>query len=206
MNRRTVKGALMGATATVVAFVVFVFVSPSPAPAPTPTPTPVLSVAPEEGMAGYSRAKFRHWQARGFGCDVRELVLRRQGTHLVLGADCRVVSGSWLSLYDGVAVYDPAKLDVDHVVPLAEAWRSGAAGWSDARREEFANDMIRPQLVAVTAASNRSKGDQDPGKWRPPDEMYWCEYARGWIDVKRHYGLAADAGEVSALESMLASC
>lgn len=48
------------------------------------------------------------------------------------------------------------------MVPLANAWRSGASAWTAGRRKEFANDLTRPQLVAVSAATNRSKGDQGP--------------------------------------------
>ena len=70
------------------------------------------------------------------------------------------------------------------MVPLANAWRSGAGKWTEEQRTEFANDLTRPQLMAVSAASNRSKGDQDPSQWKPPQKDYWCEYAQRWIAVK----------------------
>ena len=53
------------------------------------------------------------------------------------------------------------------MVPLAEAWDSGASGWTTAQRQSFANDLTRPQLIAVTDNVNQSKSDQDPAEWMP---------------------------------------
>ena len=74
------------------------------------------------------------------------------------------------SLYDGTTLDSPTKVDIDHVVPLANAWRSGASAWTTDKREDFANDLDRPQLVAVSPTSNRAKGDQDPSTWKPRDQ------------------------------------
>jgi hypothetical protein len=86
-----------------------------------------------------------------------------------------VVAGTWTSAYDGKILDAPTKVEIDHLVPLADAWRSGAATWTDARREAFANDLDRPELVAVSTASNRAKGDQDPSSWRPQVTGAWCD-------------------------------
>lgn len=92
------------------------------------------------------------------------------------------------------------------MVPLAEAWRSGANTWSDAQRKALANDLTNPQLIAVSAASNRSKGDQSPALWRPPLRGYWCTYSRAWVADKHHYGLTVTAPERVALIEMLDTC
>ncbi|MFD9369699.1 HNH endonuclease family protein [Streptomyces sp. NPDC060020] len=165
-----------------------------------------LKVAPVGTMAGYSRDKFTHWAQQGNKCDTREVVLERDGTDVKRDAECRAVSGSWKSLYDGVAVTDAAKMDIDHMVPLAEGWRSGAAGWDAAKRKAFANDLTNPQLLAVTAASNRSKGDQSPDLWQPPDKSSWCQYGRAWTTVKSVYGLTVTEPEKKMLTTMLDTC
>ena len=67
-----------------------------------------------------------------------------------------------MSYYDGLTFASRGKLDIDHVVPLANAWRAGAKKWSDDRRRAFANDLDDSQLIAVSAKSNRCKGDQGP--------------------------------------------
>ncbi|MEU2390575.1 HNH endonuclease family protein [Streptomyces sp. NPDC007369] len=165
-----------------------------------------LAVAPVGTMAGYSRAGFAHWADQGGTCNTREAVLQRDGTDVVQDAECRAVSGRWKSLYDGVVVTDASKMDIDHVVPLAEGWRSGAAAWDAARRKAFANDLARPQLLAVTAASNRSKGDQSPDLWQPPDRSSWCLYGRAWTTVKSAYGLTVTEAEKKMLTTMLDTC
>jgi hypothetical protein len=85
------------------------------------------------------------------------------------GARCALTGGEWYSPYDGVYVEAAGGLDVDHMVPLAEAWDSGAGEWSAKEREAYANDFGDDRaLIAVTARSNRSKVDQDPATWLPP--------------------------------------
>src|SRR4051812_1520648 len=137
-------------------------------------------------LAGYRRDRFGEgWLAAGGGCDTRERVLRRDGRHVRVGTGCRALSGRWRSIYDGRVLRRSRAVDVDHVVPLANAWRSGVRAWSRAQHERFANDLRDPELIAVSAASNRAKGDSGPQSWRPPRRAVWCLYARWWIDVKR---------------------
>ncbi|MFF0214397.1 HNH endonuclease family protein [Streptomyces vinaceus] len=165
-----------------------------------------LKVAPPGTMAGYSRAKFTHWAEQGNKCDTREVVLKRDGTDVKQDSECKAVSGTWKSLYDGAVVTEASKMDIDHIVPLAEGWRSGAAGWDAARRKAFANDLTHPQLLSVTAATNRSKGDQSPDLWQPPDKSSWCQYGRAWTTVKSTYGLTVTEAEKKTLAAMLDSC
>ncbi|CCH28623.1 HNH endonuclease family protein [Actinosynnema sp. NPDC047251] len=180
-----------------------------PGTAPAQDPAPLLAglaVAAEGKMAGYSRDRFPHWSGQGNSCDTREVVLQRQGADVRSDKDCKATSGTWVSAYDGVTFTDAGKLDIDHTVPLAEAWRSGADKWTDEQRQKFANDLGGVQLVAVSATSNRAKGDQDPAKWKPPVEGYWCVYAANWITVKSTYGLTVDQAEHDALAAMIAIC
>lgn len=166
-----------------------------------------LTVAPER-PAGYDRELFPHWDYVGDGCDVRDLVLiseARSGPST--GRSCPVGSGRWFSEFDGVTVRDPGALDVDHMVPLAEAWASGARRWTTAVREAFANDRgYAGSLIAVTASSNRSKGDQDPAEWLPPRAEYRCTYVSEWIAVKWRWRIAVDATEQAALRVQVNAC
>ena len=165
-----------------------------------------LQIAPEGKMAGYSRDRFPHWSSQGNSCDTREIVLQRLGTDVKADKDCKATSGSWNSPYDNVVVTDAAEVDIDHTVPLAEAWRSGADKWTDDQRKAFANDLGGLQLIAVTAKTNRGKGDQDPAKWKPPVQTYWCTYAQHWVSVKIAYKLTVDQPEHDALAAMLKTC
>jgi len=87
-----------------------------------------------------------------------------------------------------------------------DAWRSGASKWTDEQRTQFANDLARPQLLAVSLSQNRSKGDQDPSQWKPPNYAYWCTYAERWIAVKVYWKLTVTQAEKIALGDMLGTC
>ncbi|MFD9763270.1 HNH endonuclease family protein [[Kitasatospora] papulosa] len=165
-----------------------------------------LTVSTEGSSSGYSRDKFPHWITQSGACNTREVVLKRDGTGVVQDSSCAATSGSWYSEYDGATWTAASDLDIDHMVPLAEAWRSGASGWTTAQRQSFANDLTRPQLIAVTDNVNQSKSDQDPGEWLPSRTAYRCTYARAWVHVKHYYGLSVDSTEKSALQSVLNGC
>lgn len=164
-----------------------------------------LKVAPED-RTGYNRDLFPHWITISGTCNTRETVLKRDGTNVVTNSSCAATSGSWYSPYDGATWSAASDVDIDHVVPLAEAWDSGADAWTTSRRQSFANDLTRPQLIAVTDNVNQSKGDQDPATWMPSRTAYRCTYARAWVQVKYYYGLSVDSAEKSALQGHLANC
>ncbi|MEU7322716.1 HNH endonuclease family protein [Streptomyces griseoviridis] len=165
-----------------------------------------LTVEAQHPMTGYSRDRFPHWITQYGQCDTREVVLQRDGHDVVQDDKCRAVSGSWHSEYDGRTFAAAGQLDIDHIVPLAAAWRAGADTWDTPRRRAFANDLVHSQLIAVSAASNRSKGDQTPDQWKPPLRSYWCVYSRAWVSVKSIYELNVTEAEKTALADMLDTC
>ena len=165
-----------------------------------------LTVATQGSTSGYSRDLFPHWITISGSCNTREQVLKRDGTSVVVNSSCAATSGRWYSPYDGATWTAASDVDIDHVVPLAEAWRSGANSWTTSRRQSFANDLTRPQLIAVTDNVNQSKGDQDPSTWQPPLSSYRCTYSKMWITVKYNWGLTLQSSEKSALQSMLNTC
>ncbi|WP_431041723.1 HNH endonuclease family protein [Streptomyces sp. P1-3] len=165
-----------------------------------------LAVDLPHGMDGYSRARFPHWVDQGDQCDTREVVLQRDGEDVVQDDLCRATSGSWLSRYDGRTLNSASQVDIDHMVPLANAWRSGADEWTTPQRRRFANDLANSQLIAVSAASNRSKADKGPDAWKPPSVDYWCTYSRAWVSVKYIYKLNITERERAELNRMLNTC
>ncbi|MFE3932019.1 HNH endonuclease family protein [Streptomyces sp. YIM B13508] len=115
--------------------------------------------------------------------------------------------GEWCSVYDYRYIQGPSGLDIDHLVPLAEAWDSGASAWSAAEREAYANDLGDDRvLIAVSAASNRSKADQVPATWLPPASGYRCQYATDCVADKMRWGLSVDTDEAEALADLLGDC
>ncbi|MEU4472477.1 DUF1524 domain-containing protein [Micromonospora sp. NPDC023888] len=165
-----------------------------------------LTVATQGSTSGYSRDLFPHWITISGSCNTREQVLKRDGTSVVVDSSCAATSGRWYSPYDGATWTAASDVDIDHVVPLAEAWRSGANSWTTSRRQSFANDLSRPQLIAVTDNINQSKGDQDPSTWQPSLPSYRCTYSKMWITVKYNWSLRLQSSEKSALQTMLNTC
>ncbi|MFE7935569.1 HNH endonuclease family protein [Streptomyces sp. NPDC057456] len=163
-----------------------------------------------ESRDGYSRTLFKHWN-KGLnptdGCDTRkEVILSEAKLAPETGARCALTGGRWFSEYDQVWVTAASSLDVDHMVPLAEAWDSGASAWTAARREAYANDQGAPaSLIAVSGSSNRSKSDKDPADWLPVD-AYRCEYGGAWGATKLRWQLPADPAERDALTRLAEAC
>ncbi len=166
-----------------------------------------LKVARPLSIRGYHRKRFQpRWAPHKGRCDTRETVLARDGRRVRRDAACHPVKGVWYSPYDGKRLKSEKRVDVDHVVPLAYAWRSGAKRWSQAKRRAFANDLTRPELLTVSHSANIAKGGQGPQSWRPQRRAHWCRYAGSWITVKRHYRLFVTRKEKVALLNMLRTC
>jgi uncharacterized protein DUF1524 len=196
------------------------------AEAPVPSGVPAgaaldeLTVGPRQSSGpSYDRDLFgSSWaDVDGNGCNQRDDVLLRDAVPGSVtvgrqgGCDHDVLAGSWVDPYTGrTLVFDDLKdphqsqaIQIDHVVPLAEAWRSGASSWPPARRRAFANDLS--ELLAADGPTNAAKGDDDPAAWRPR-QAFQCEYAERWVGVKSRWSLTADRSEIRALREMLAGC
>ncbi len=188
---------------------------------PFPTATPE---APDDGLTlsimvapvpadipAYDRGEWRHWIDEDRDCqDTRQEALIEESTSPVEYKDadeCRVASGEWNGPYTGEQFTDPSDLDVDHMVPLGNAHRSGGWLWSESRRRDYANDLsYAGHLIAVQNSANRAKGADGPEEWKPPDRGYWCQYATDWITIKNTWRLTATSSEAAALSEMLNTC
>lgn len=199
----------------------------TPTASPTSTPTPTQAVAapaaPATGFAallaqleiedefqgGYDRDLFSDWiDADRDGCDARrEVLIIEAVVSPEVGSGCSFTGGSWYSAFDGETTTDPSLFDIDHMVPLKEAWDSGAHAWDSERRRAFANDLDLPEaLIAVSRSSNRSKGADDPAEWLPPLRSYHCQYVNDWMVVKINWQLSVDPREFTALRNVAAGC
>ncbi|SFC29566.1 Protein of unknown function [Nocardioides terrae] len=198
---------------------------------PTPAVSPVATAGARAQLAGL-RAVERHpggpvYDRDAFGeawadtdhngCNQRDDVLLRDAvagtatTRQQGRCDHDVVAGTWIDPYTGRTLtftdlkdlHQAQAIQIDHVVPLAEAWLSGASAWPAERRKGFATDL--GELLAVDGPTNASKSDDDPAAWRPR-QAFQCEYAARWIATKARWDLGVDASERRALEEMLGVC
>jgi hypothetical protein len=177
-----------------------------------PTTSPAIAnsfplVVSDDKSTGYNRNLFKHWiDIDKNGCNTRaEVLIEEAIVKPKVGPKCKITGGKWLSAYDGRIVTSSSLLDVDHMVPLAEAWRSGAWNWTPAQRQAFANDLENSEaLLAVTRSTNRSKSDRDPALWMPAKDR--CTYTADWISIKTKYSLTVDSKESAKLISLISEC
>ncbi|MBJ6636814.1 HNH endonuclease [Streptomyces sp. DHE7-1] len=180
---------------------------PPPSTATARTELAALTVAAPHSMDGYARDKFDIWSTQPDGCTTRQTVLARDGKELQDKPDhCQPASGSWYSAYDDTTVSEVAKATIDHMVPLAEAWRSGADTWTADQRKAFGNDLKDPQLLIASESSNTSKSDSGPADWKPTNHAFWCTYAKDYTHIKSVWKLTTTSNEKSAVSSMLDTC
>lgn len=166
-------------------------------------------------MTGYVRAAFGpSWSDTDRnGCDQRNDVLRTQLQRITLKAGsrgCTVLSGVLTDPYTGGVVAfrrssaSSSSVEIDHVVPLADAWAKGALGWSGSQRTAFANDPLN--LLAVGARVNAQKGAGDAATWLPPAKGYRCAYVARQVAVKAKYRLSVTSAERTAIARILGGC
>ncbi len=189
-----------------------------PRPAPTAGDQPsgpaavdrLVVTTPQTDLPPYRRDAFGDGWAYDYatGCNTRERVLIEEAISAPTVDDrCRSTGGRWRSPYDGLVADDVADLEIDHLVALAEAWRSGAWAWTDERRLAFANDLELPDtLVVVSSRANRSKGDSSPDRWLPPNQDARCDYAQSWVRVKARWELSVTPAEKATLVQVLSGC
>ena len=174
-------------------------------------PLPLRVAVVPADIPSYDRGEWRHWTDVDGDCqDARQKTLIAESNSAVVfesSENCRVESGQWIGPYTNTAINDPSKLDIDHMVPLANAHVSGGWAWSKEQKTLFANDIsCEVPLVAATASANRAKGSRGPEDWRPANQDYWCQYAMDWITIKDRWDLSATKWEWEALQNMLDTC
>lgn len=158
----------------------------------------------------YNRvAQFGDWILfKGQKCyDVRAQVLMRDSKVQATSIDklpCTIEKGEWYDLYSGETFFEDGKIDIDHMVPLKEAYNSGADAWSREKRCVYANFTEMPEhLLSVSARENRTKSDRTPEKYMPPLKEYHCTYLKNWLTVKLVWKLSMTSNEASAIQHYL---
>lgn len=197
----------LAGTASVIGFSTFP-ASAETITVPLRTAVSDLPVADEQ-RDGYDRDLFPHWiDEDGDGCNTRYEVLIDEATEPPrVDDDCSLTGGQWYSYFDDATVDSASGIGIDHFVPLAEAWDSGAHAWTTDQRRAFANDLgDERSLVGVSTSSNSSKGDRDPAEWLPPNTSQTCRYISEWTVVKVRWGLTVDGAEKTALTDLAADC
>lgn len=159
----------------------------------------------------YDREQWRHWSDLDRDCqntrqevliEESEVPVRFRGTKT-----CTVVHGRWRCPYTGRVLENPRDVDVDHLVPLANAHRNGAASWSRATKERYANGLDdADHLVVVHRSANRAKGSKGPEAWLPEHAPSRCGYVEDWVRIKKRWGLSMTRDEERAIARIRRTC
>jgi hypothetical protein len=180
-----------------------------------PTASSLLAKLAIKGRApktGYSRSLFSDgWGTIG-SCDTRNFILSRDLTNIVWrsGETCIVASGVLREPYSGKIIYfvrgvkTSLAVQIDHVVPVSDAWQKGAQQWSSSKRYNFYNDPLN--LLAVDGPLNGAKSDSDAASWLPPNKSYRCAYVARQIAVKAKYAVWVTSAERVAMANVLTRC
>jgi hypothetical protein len=186
--------------------------APSATNAPAGSPQHLIALRlaePPLGMPRYSRTYFGDgWTDPKGDCrNTRADILIASSHTKAVVQSCRVVAGTWRDPWTGKVTNNASQFDIDHTVPLGNAWVSGAWKWSRSKRIAYANDIRdADQLIPISASANRAKGDDGPELWRPPLRSSWCRYALDWDHIKARWGLTATHAEWRALLAMVKAC
>jgi hypothetical protein len=158
--------------------------------------------------SGYSRSKFSLWSKHPDGCNTRYQVLIRDAVRKpIVAAGCYLAHGKWVSPYDGFTTTNPTKMEIDHVVPLAVAWGSGAWRWNAKTRKAFGNDLgTSYDLIAVSVRANDDKGDSGPDDWLPPRKSFDCRYMADYTAVLWRWRLHIEPTQESFVFKQKKAC
>lgn len=174
-----------------------------------------------EPAGDYDVDSFGKWAAVGGGCTVRDSVLARDLTNVTYssGSRCQVATGTLVDPYYGMTVNftrgqtTSQAVQIDHVVPRAVAWRTGANTWTDDQRVAFSNDMLN--LLAVDGPSNGAKSDKSLVEFANATHKQGgpalaaegrCDYTARYVSVVVKYGLGMYQADKDFAVSTLTGC
>lgn len=161
----------------------------------------LLATTASNAAENYNRSNWKHWIDADRDCQNtrHEILIESSQTPVIFKneLECTVKIGKWLDPYTGKTITDASKIDIDHIVPLSEAHKTGGAKWDAKTKKKFANDPLN--LIATENRINRQKSDKAPHQWKPPNSQYHCEYAQRWRIIKDKYRLEYEYEEMIAL-------
>ncbi len=155
---------------------------------------------------------FGRWvnDKRDQGCqNTRAKVLVRDSKVPVVfksNSECTVESGQWNDPYTKTVLTDAvSEVQVDHLVPLKNAYISGAHAWDYQTRCLYANYLgSNYHLKPIDAPENMKKSDGTPARYMPANKEYRCTYIKNWLLVKMVWNLEMTHKEATAIKEIIA--
>ena len=105
--------------------------------------------------------------------------------------------------YSGTYFSSTGETDIEHIVARSEAHDSGLCAADDAKRRQFASDLLNLTL-ASPSVNRHQKSDNDVAEWLP--DLNRCWFLDRVVQVRQKYDLTIDQREVDAIEAVLSDC
>lgn len=119
---------------------------------------------------------------------------------------CKTSGLEWKDPFTG-ATFSSGFPGVIPLVPVDDAWESGAGTWDRPTRVAYLNDVaFDGTLIVVPHKSSEARQDEDPARWLPKKAAVRCAYVTQWISVKYRWRLSVDTAEKQALTKAVARC
>lgn len=159
-------------------------------------------------LTKYNRQKhFGGWikPIKGECMNTRALVLVRDSQSKVdTNNNCSVLTGEWHDPYTDMNFNKASDIQIDHVVPLKNAYMTGAHSWDYLKRCLYANYLgSKTHLLPVNGSENERKGDRSPREYMPPSKQYTCQYLRNWLEIKYVWKLAMTPLEKNKIDQLI---
>jgi len=164
-----------------------------------------------EYVTGYDRDEFGDWIDEDNDCqNTRAEILldtSKEDVSFKEFDNCVVSFGYWYDPYTDEIFKDASDLDIDHFVPLKNAYVSGAYLWSEEKKKEYSNFRgYEYHLIPVFKSANREKSAYGPEVWLPENENFHCKYISIWVEIKVYWGLTVNEKEYKKILEILDSC
>lgn len=169
-----------------------------------------LEVKGRAPKTGYARTEFYSSWPTVNGCNLRQIIIKRELGDSATLDGCDVVAGSFTEPYTGseMQFYQKSdfssKIQIDHIVALSDAWQKGAQYKTKEERYAMATDPLN--LIAVDSSANQQKSDGDAATWLPPNKAFRCQYVARQVSVKYKYALWVTEAEHDAIANILENC
>jgi len=110
-------------------------------------------------------------------------------------------TGDYINKNNTKLYKNSSELQIDHTVPLKNAYISAVCNWTYDQRFVYANDRTLGHLSIMVNYLNTEKGDNTPYKWLPlVNEL---RYISNWIAIKYRYNLKLSINEFNTLHKLL---
>lgn len=143
-----------------------------------------------------------HWSVDSDNCSTRDKILIDRGSDPVVDKPCKIISGSWISVFDDTVIDESQNVYLSYNVPLSYINYYAKRDLTPNEKEEIANDPDNISLVSQSIYTE--KEGKSISQWLPTNGQ--CEYAENWVKVLDKYSVMTTENDSKTLKDTLENC